>query len=584
MFKRKSKSEVPSNFIAEKSMLSRPWNVDCSDIQYTYIESVRPLPPQDSYDNLREAEDWLVSERGGLAFGGMMMGDRNVSPISPTWAALSHGGLRSNGRAAAAGWPSHRTLGLSDCLDHGAVVGDNDPSIWHGSPDIAQFQPNNKLYVGDLEEQYFEMSRLAGDIVSMDLSRDGSRAALIEQVGSNGYRLTIADLESGDRRYLSVPQLATVGATNVAVQFSPANDWILVFLGVGSGVCLVSADNGTSLQLPPVVDRIDSGRIPSIEELSVEVPPEVEGFERIPMIEPMSIERIVMAAGWWPNQSADSIALVLADYFGLSLACFDCASAQLDLVGRIKSREYDTPALQWPKSVEHHYVDLRVHPRKNLALVGGTEGRAYTRQTGSNCQYRIAQLDLDTCEITPLAEPLVAGDSRFERFHESWRWVETAQPIPVTLHDKLIESAQHHPPMKTPPTSVGSLFAADAMMLLNSTALAVIRELDARDKSRVHEPHPKFLNPSRDRTKDLDVRLLRPETLRAYEACMRYDMPDGFFDWMRKMVTFLSHKDIARNLSHPGLTQLCEGLLMMRDGESHRWDWTADRKEKRQAS
>ena len=391
----------------------------------------------------------------------------------------------------------------------------------------------------------------------MDLNRDGSHSAIIEYVGPRDsglgldYRLAIVDLESGDRRYLSVPvDIAVVPPSTcdyapgfwVTVQYSPANDWILLFDGQPHGrITLIGVDTGTRVPLPV------SGR--------------------------------VLAAGWWPKRSPDSIALVLAEDNGLILACFDCATAELDLVGPIKSQDYSAPDLQYPQSSLQQYVDLRAHPNKNLALVGATEGRDRSSQSES-APYRVAQLNLDTCEITPLCEPFVAGDHRFQRSHASWRWIETARPIQLTIHDKLIESAESATQMELPRTSVDSDFADDARRLLNCTALTVIRHVMRQlGHGEVEVPDIRFLRRSQDgRREEPDVRYLRPEVLRAYEACMQYGMPDDFHKWMRDIVPWLSTNDLALGCNLPGLTRLVVGLEAIQEGKYHEWDWAADRR------
>ena len=311
---------------------NRPWISDISDVTYTYVDSVRAnLSGSDrSYTALRRIEDTLATARSGLAFGGMMFADRASHPISPTWVCLEHGGIRPNGRAAGSGWPSHRTLDRSDVLDVGAIDGRNLEDVGWGEPTPRGFElPNANLYAGSVDEKYFEMTRIAGSISAIDLSNDGMKAALIEHWGGPEWRIAIADLESGTRRYIYAP----TGYLGIEeIQYSPSNDFLLV---VGGG------QNKGARDLPEhlILISVDSGAI-----------------IRLP------IENVVTAA-WCPSQSASSIAIVRYVDDGAELACFDCATGQLTSLGPISFPNSDLSG-----SREYRLDHLAVHPIDNVAL------------------------------------------------------------------------------------------------------------------------------------------------------------------------------------------------------------------------
>ena len=158
---------------------TRTWIPNISAVEYTYIEKVRANAPEElnSFESLTKIEGTIASARNGLAFGGMMLGNIGADPISPTWVALTTGALHPNGLVVSAGWPSHRALALPDTLDIGAVDGRNIFQ-WGVDAPTGQVLPNSKLYVGNAQEQHFEMSRIGGSISSIDLSRDGHSAAI----------------------------------------------------------------------------------------------------------------------------------------------------------------------------------------------------------------------------------------------------------------------------------------------------------------------------------------------------------------------------------------------------------------------
>ena len=210
----------------DNSNLPRRWAPQLTDLEYTYVERIRVHMYEEgtNFERIRRLEESLSSERNGLAFAGMMFGNTGNKPISPTWVALNSGNVRPNGRAAGAGWPSHRTLDLPDALDLSAIGG---PNVYqrHDSTPEGMTMPNNNIYFGTRQDRHFEMVRIGGDIISMDLDNNAARAAIIEHWGRSEWRIAIADVSTGIRRYIHAPTDLTGHET---IQLSSAADWILI--------------------------------------------------------------------------------------------------------------------------------------------------------------------------------------------------------------------------------------------------------------------------------------------------------------------------------------------------------------------
>ena len=494
----------------------RPWIADDSTVEFTYIESVRVnlSDTLNTYAGLRDVEDSLAAARNGLAFAGMMLGDGGTDPISPNWVALSSGGLRPNGRAAGAGYPSHRILDLPEALDVGARDGRNRLG-WDTTVPNGLTTPCNNLYVGSLREKYFEMSRMAGDISAMDLSSDGRTAALIENWGGSTWRIAIADLESGERRYLRAPKKKFTGLETI--QFSPGNDWILVAGYRRWKALLVRSDTGEAIRLP-------LGR--------------------------------AMTAAWWPSQGASAIAVLLDDDDGTQLACFDCETAQLRPIGPIRCVDSDLTGDQ------RHCSELVVHPFKNIALVGTDDRPSNTSRSPNGSRYRVAHLDLDRRETLPLVDPFVGGDDRFERCHSSGRWVIPPKATTVFMHDELMASSKSHVCDEPEDTEYTGGNAAEIAFHASEALL--------------------------DRMED--VHRLRPELLRAFEACRRYgsrkdlDVTDRLRELQKVAHRVVGDLRTEWGLdpqqwpsSGPGVTTLARGLDLVISGRSQEIDWSADR-------
>ena len=494
--------------------LSRQWAPDLSGVEYTYVEQIRVNVPKkiNNFQNLRKLEESLSSERKGLSFAGMMFGNRGPEPISPTWAAINSGSIRPNGYAAGAGWPSHRALELPEVLDIGAIDGRNLFGWDIPTPQGLMF-PYNNLYAGSSEDSYYEMTTIAGNIASIDLDSTGRKAAVIEHWGDSQSWVAIVEVETGARQYL-YSSAALTGSTNI--QFSPAADWILV--SQDKEQLLIRSNDGAVLNLP-----IDNA----------------------------------LTAGWWPHHSAATIGVLLHTDSGLQLASFCCETTQLNLLGPVK----------YPKSDlaedEQVYTNLVMHPFKNVALVGAHEGlsSSYRKQYGSG--ERVALLNLDSREISPLADPFIGSGAGnwLERCHSSWRWVEPAPPIPVSPHDQLVSQAESVQCGEPDNTEIVGSNASDFVNV-------ILKALGIPD----------------------DLPWLRPELLRAAEASLRYDYQKEVADSLEDLSVLTSEtlqhaaaehgpdqKQWPRSVS--SIATFSHGLSLVLSGRSDEIDWAADRRE-----
>ena len=298
-----------------------------------------------------------------------------------------------------------------------------------------------------------------------------------------------------------------------SVQFSQAEDWILVSSYIES--ILIEVETSTVVQLP-----IGSA----------------------------------LSAGWWPNHGAASLAVLHHDDGGMKLACFDCSTGKMSLVGPINSPQSDL-------TVDRQlYTDIVVHPVKNLALVGAREGPSCSYQEEHGSRARVAQLDLDTRELVPMHDPFVGDGDSFERCHSSWRWVSSKPLSNFAMSDELISMAECKPCSEPTDTEyVGQ--DADGLLIL-----AVNRLIDAMS----------------------DVQTLRPDVLRAFEGSVRYSDRQDLVEWVQglsrevsEVVDSLKAEYGSNESGWPragsGLAAFSRGLDLILAGRPDEVDWAAGR-------
>lgn len=404
----------------------RPWTPQVLGVSFTYVERVRVNAPDDidTFEGLMRFVEMLGTARHGLAYGGMMYADSSTVPISPTWAALKAGALHEAGSAVAAGWPSHRVLDLPEVLDVGAVDGRNS-FLWTEPRGLSM--PNSNVYVGNVEEQYFEPTRIAGSVHSIAMDSTGSRAAVVESWGgSDECRVAVVDLSSGSRTYLWKPDEDLSGAS---LQFSPGDQWLLV--SSWRGLYLLAVDGSWLINVP------------------------FAGFD---------------SASWWSARSVSTLAVIFNTEAGPHLAAFDLSTGLRQDLGPIVGSDPSMPADR------RYYADLKVHPSRSVALVGAREGPSAAHQEKHGSCWRVAELDLDSRRVRVLRAPFFDDNSWFERDHSSWQWVEAHRGGQVSIIDSLMQ--QGHRPTPADPPAISSYVSDDAGDLTIFTAKALVDHMD----------------------------------------------------------------------------------------------------------
>ena len=370
---------------------TRYWSPDIDNVEFTYVESIRVcLPEGDSYRTLMDVTERLSAARRGLAFAGMILGSLDSRPLSPDWIAVSLGAIRSNGRTAAAGWPSHSAMGLPEALDVGAIDGRNLMG-WNTSTPQGLAGMRNHIYVGNPEAHYLVPSKIGGNVEALDLSRDGRTAAVQERWTHDDTRIGLIDLETGRRHYLAKYANRT---GDEEIQYSPGEDWLL-FVSHGKAA-LISCTSQITIELP-------------IGE--------------------------VLTASWWPAHDRNAILLVVMSELGPELMHFDCGAAESTSLGRLHSPQPDSDVNR------RQYTKLVMHPSDDVALLGIPEGPSNVHQQRFGSRHRVAHLDLENCKITPLVAPFLFDNEAVERQHTDWNWVESSDTIPPDIGDRLMDSA-----------------------------------------------------------------------------------------------------------------------------------------------
>ena len=263
----------------------------------------------------------------------------------------------------------------------------------------------------------------------------------------------------------------------------------------------------------------------------------------------------VLTASWWPSNGPDAIGFISETDDGLHLGCFDCRTASLEVLGPIKS-----PKPHFTRD-RQFYTGLAIHPYKDLALIGAREGPSNSYQEEHGSAERVAQLNLNNREISLLVDPFVGHGNSFERCHSDWRWVEPAEPIPLTLHDELLSSSESVSCNEPHDTEVVGHDAGDLAIL------AI--------KALVSEPD--------------NVQQLRPEALRAVDASLRYAYRQELVDWLEEVSAHITtNLQRIRDTFGPdqkrwppscsGLAAFARGLNLAMAGHSNEIDWAGDRK------
>ena len=358
------------------------------DAEFVYVETVRELLPRgaDDFAATEALGTSLMATNGGFGFGGVVR-DSIGRTVSPTWMNASCVAV-DRSRIALGATVSHLALEYpSTALDLGARDGRNAIG-WSGDAPEGLPMPNANLFMGDIQEQWLEMSEAGGSVGSIDISPDGRQVALSEWWGGIGALVTV-DTTTGRRTVLGT--LANLGGGE-RVRFSPDGKLILVTRWADPVV--VDATTGEVMTLPLNGD-----------------------------------------IGWWPSRGSSTLIWLDQREEGRGvIRFFDLSTGATETVRPIQYPSASGLALS-----RYRLNYPEVDQTGSKVLCGTHFGVRTELQEEHGSRERVSLLDIETGFVEPLVSPHVGGDERLEREHHSWRWLRrTPAGSPVTLAPDIV--------------------------------------------------------------------------------------------------------------------------------------------------
>ena len=352
---------------------------DFSASEYVYVERI------DAHgDSLAETEslgDELKHINGGIGFGGVLR-DATGRALSPDWLDVQKAATWSS-RVALGASISHTAFeGHSTALDLGGYDGRNMTG-WSGSNPSCIAYPTKSLFLGDMERNWLEISRLGASIGSIDFSPDGRFVVQSEWWGNRTSTVVLVDAASQERSLLFVDDDAFDARK---VSFSPDGGYVLastekesVLIALGEGAL------GSGVQVLVAGDSLPS----------------------------------VRTFAWWPTKDA-------------TLLVIDQERNDDGVTGHIKQYDLRTETLADVCAIDYsHEIDdllsapIRVDPSGTRALCGSYAGMSEVLRQSLGGRRRVAMLDLTNGTLKSLAMAHPDGDERFVRVHEDWHWTST---------------------------------------------------------------------------------------------------------------------------------------------------------------
>jgi hypothetical protein len=395
---------TPKKEEPHKLVPGRSWTYDPTGASYTYIESLRVNMPegQNTYAAIEQLGQSLAQKLNRSAFAGVGLDDKGRL-ITPWWVSAHDVCIHGTGDVTAAGWPTHALFWLPDALDLGAVDGRNN-SIWPGQEaPQGLIWPNDHLYIGSQKDSRFEMLRIGGNVNSVDVSRDGSRALFVEHWGGQDYAVGVADAWTGERKYLCNP--GSLSGYESA-RFSPDERWALLDSSRPAPM-LIELESGATITLPVGT---------------------------------------CLGADWWPALGPSCVGLLISSDEGQRLQSFDLESGAISDYGPLELPPNDLP-------LEYRLLRrLAIHPTSDVALVGSSLGTAWSHHEKYGGRDRVAHLALTTQRVEEIGPPFIDGDQRLDRSHEKWRWIGKPAQARTVVCDQLRSTAVVSP--GGPPTDL----------------------------------------------------------------------------------------------------------------------------------
>lgn len=346
-------------------------NLDSAE--FIYVETVRELGRGQRTDDFGATEGLgatLMAANDGYGFGGVVRDSLGRS-VTPNW--LNATCVAVDGPHLALGATiSHLALEYrSTALDLGARDGRNAIG-WTGGAPEGLAMPNANLFLGDIKEQWLEMSEAGGSIGSIDISPDGRQVVQSEWWAGIGALVTV-DATTGRRAVLGT--LSNLGGGE-RVRFSPDGQFILVTRWADP--VLVHAVSGEVVTLPLNGD-----------------------------------------IGWWPSRDSPTLIWLDQREEGRGMIrSFDLSTGATEAVRPIKYPDMSGLVLS-----RYRLNYPEVDETGTKVLCGTYFGVRPELQEEHGSRERVSLLDVETGVVEPLVSPHVDGDERLEREHHSWRWL-----------------------------------------------------------------------------------------------------------------------------------------------------------------
>jgi hypothetical protein len=183
---------------------------------------------------------------------------------------------------------------------------------WKGNAPQGLVFPDQNVFIGSSTEQYFEMTKIALPVRTIDAA--GDLCITVEYEHSDGSYHLAQVAPNGERRYFAI--------AGSSVEVSPDLQWVL------------TRDN-RSTRIIRIVDGT-----------TIDVP--------VPA---------VLSASWWPARSASTICMLQGTEQGEQFVAFDLEHNAI-LRGPLLSHPFAR------SEYGPYFDDLRVHPSENRALIG----------------------------------------------------------------------------------------------------------------------------------------------------------------------------------------------------------------------